>query len=240
MAIMTGFAPSKLFETAVDKDVVAERLATMRQAAEIDPVEHRDELFKLWLRLDPRRAEDARLQCIVKTAAEVDEVDIQPILDVANDDIRKALVDKWGWHLVASDNPAPPENFLPDWLARVCVSAVRATHRTMGIEKVLDYPELFLDWVCCLIGQMAQSMASLAYDPTVCIHVPNVDIPLRNDARVAVVWGSAYVDGAACGYAFEIPWYGRHVVKKDWLAYARLLALVLNEVLPITFEEEED
>ena len=240
--VMTGFAPSKLFETPVDPDRLAERLKDMRKLAEFDPEADFGDAFGLWKRIAPELAREAELGRLVKMVKAEEGLDLGPILTQACDDVKDAIIEQWADY-TNDEPPTIPDGVLDTMLEAAGEKAAVAAHHTLGrrVKNVFEYPQLFLDWVCELVRVLADGLIEGDTPIEVCVQVPNVDIPLDlNDATVMLIWGYQYGGNRRTAYMFELPWYGRHVVKEDWMAYARLVALRIYRDLPGEFKDEED
>ena len=231
--VMTGFAPSKLFETPVDPDQLKVQLQLMQKSAEkLDD----ESAFKIWKSLDTAAAHKARMQHVIKEAKDRDNVNLDPVLSVLDLEGQEKLLDTY-------DEKCYGELGVPKVPAGVIDEALRDMAKFAAgkepIEKmILEYPTKFLDWVERVCARLADVLTTATRTCSTVIRVPNVDIPITENAVLIVTWGSSYHGVGEKWFTTDIPWYGRHVVKQDWLSYVKLLARSLANELPEEIDEE--
>ncbi len=240
--MLSGFAPSKLFETEVDEDRVKERLAALRKAAVFDTDEktHKRALG-MWTRFEPQEAIAACVEGLVKVVKEEENgLDLAPVLAKCPDEVRDAIFDWWSEYPLP--DVAPPDGVLDEMIITAARTAAGRTHNEFGSnpERLLDYPQFFLEWVGWLIAQLVNELTENGKPSEVYIQVPNTDIPLETDVPVILSWGFARGYERRSSFRFDIPWFGRHVVKRDWMAYARVLAVTIYRDVPEEFDDEEE
>lgn len=242
--VMSGFAPTKLFETPVDPDQIKERLAAMQAAAVIDPdSDTHAESFGIWEQLDPPGALAKRLEVVVEVAGQELGIDFAALIEEAPSEVEDALLDWWNNAQVTAKLPAAPDGVIDNMLDEVARTSAKRVDSQLGtdIDTLLDYPQFFLSWLGDVISKLVLQLTDNPEPHEVYIEVPNVDIPLTDDAYIAMIWGYDYGSNKRRpAVSVALPWFGRHVVKQDWRACMRFLALTLFRELPEKFDDEED
>ncbi|KKN73528.1 hypothetical protein LCGC14_0399700 [marine sediment metagenome] len=238
--VMSGFAPSKLFETLLDDEKLQIELKRMREAAVIGEGTG----ATLWGLIHPNETLQKRIELAKKAAAE-EEHDIGDLMD-SSSEIREAVL-SWYDQEIDEQLEDPPAGAFDDICDRLAAGAAQAANAQIGrdVATLLEYPQYFLAWLEELLSVLTAELTKLHRPGSVYISVANVDIPQEdcNDAQVAMLWYRGY---AAAGSItrqkiceIEIPWFGRQVVKQDCRAYVRALMVRVHEALPKEDIEED-
>ena len=238
--VMSGFAPSKLFETLLDEEKLSIELKRMREAATIGE----DTGVKLWGLLHPNEALQKRIELAKKEAAE-EEYDIGNLMD-SSFEVREAVL-SWYSQEIDEQLKDPPAGAFDEICDQLAAEAAKAANAQLGsnVAELLEYPQYFLPWLEELLPILIGRLTKLRQPAQIYISVANVDIPQEDcgDAPVVMLWYHGYSAAGAITKQkiceIDIPWFGRQVVKQDCRAYVRALMIKVYEDMPEKDTEED-